>query len=96
MSALRILLLVLSLTIMAPAQRTVSFVTDDGGRICADLYGRGSNAVVLAHGGRFNKESWRRQALALASAGFRVMAIDFRGFGCSKGPGQEDFDTAPF
>jgi pimeloyl-ACP methyl ester carboxylesterase len=25
-----------------------------------------------------------------------VLAIDFRGFGCSKGPGQKDFDTAPF
>jgi len=51
---------------------------------------------VLAHGGRFDKESWRDQALSLASADFRVLAIDFRGFGCSKGPGQEDFDTAPF
>jgi pimeloyl-ACP methyl ester carboxylesterase len=25
-----------------------------------------------------------------------VLAIDFRGFGCSKGPGQQDFDNAPF
>jgi pimeloyl-ACP methyl ester carboxylesterase len=51
---------------------------------------------VLAHGGRFNKESWRVQANALVSAGFRVLAIDFRGFGCSTGPGQADFDNAPF
>ena len=48
------------------------------------------------HGGRFNKESWREQARALASKGFRVLAIDFRGFGCSTGPGQADFDNAPF
>jgi pimeloyl-ACP methyl ester carboxylesterase len=96
MSALHILPLALALSVVAPAQQVVSFATDDGGQICADLYGEGSNAVVLAHGGRFNKESWRAQALPLASAGFQVLAIDFRGFGCSKGPGQEDFFKAPF
>ena len=26
----------------------------------------------------------------------RVLAIDFRGFGCSSGPGHADFDNAPF
>jgi alpha-beta hydrolase superfamily lysophospholipase len=96
MSALRFLFLALALTVAAPAQQTLTFATDDGGQICANLYGHGNKAVVLAHGGRFTKESWRDQASALASAGFRVLAIDFRGFGCSKGPGQEDFDTAPF
>jgi len=78
------------------AQQTVSFPTQDGGRVCADLYGRGGRGVVLAHGGRFNKESWRAQAGALVSDGYRVLAIDFRGFGCSTGPGQADFDHAPF
>jgi pimeloyl-ACP methyl ester carboxylesterase len=96
MLAFRILPLALALTIVAPAQQAVSFATDDGGQICADLYGQGSNAVVLAHGGQFKKESWRDQASSLTSAGFRVLAFDFRGFGCSKGPGQEDFDKAPF
>jgi pimeloyl-ACP methyl ester carboxylesterase len=96
MLALRILPLALVLPIVASAQQTVSFATDDGGQVCADVYGRGSSAVVLAHGGRFNKESWHDQALSLASAGYRVLAIDFRGYGCSKGPGQNDFDTAPF
>jgi dienelactone hydrolase len=96
MSALRILLVALAFTVAAPAQQTVTFATDDGGQICADLFGQGSRAVVLAHGGQFNKESWHDQALPLASAGFQVLAIDFRGFGCSKGPGQEDFDKAPF
>jgi pimeloyl-ACP methyl ester carboxylesterase len=96
MSALRFLFLALALTVAASAQQTITFATDDGGQICANLYGHGNKAVVLAHGGRFTKESWRDQASALASAGFRVLAIDFRGFGCSKGPGQEDFDTAPF
>jgi pimeloyl-ACP methyl ester carboxylesterase len=78
------------------ALQTISFPTQDGGQICGDLYGRGARAVVLAHGGRFNKESWREQAETLVSQGFQVLAFDFRGFGCSTGPGQADFDTAPF
>jgi pimeloyl-ACP methyl ester carboxylesterase len=49
-----------------------------------------------AHGGRFNKESWRDQAQVLAAAGFQVLAIDFRGFGRSRGPAQADFDNVPF
>ena len=96
MLAVRILPIAFALTIVAPAKQTVSFGTDDGGRICGDLYGQGSSAVVLAHGGQFNKESWQKQASALASKGFQVLAIDFRGFGCSKGPGQRDFFKAPF
>ena len=96
MSALRALFLALSLSVSLAAQQTISFVAEDGGRVCADSYGQGERAVILAHGGRFNKESWREQARALVSRGFRVLAIDFRGFGCSSGPGQADFDTAPF
>src|SRR3984885_7392786 len=96
MSALRVVPLALFFATLAVAQQTISFPTEDGGRICADLYGQGTHAVVLAHGGRFNKESWREQAQDLASKGFRVLAIDFRGFGCSTGPGQSDFDHAPF
>ena len=86
---------VLVLTTLAAAQ-TISFPTEDGGRVCADLYGQGTHGVVLAHGGRFNKESWREQAQILDAKGFRVLAIDFRGFGCSSGPGQANFDSAPF
>ena len=87
------LLLIPSLT---PAQQTVSFKTDDGGVIFADVYGSGDRGVVLAHGGRFNKESWKPQAQQLAAAGFRVLAIDFRGYGASHGPGDKDFFHAPF
>ena len=57
MLALHILPLAFALTIVEPAQQAVSFAADDGGQVCADLYGQGSNAVVLAHGGRFKKES---------------------------------------
>jgi pimeloyl-ACP methyl ester carboxylesterase len=96
MCALRTVLLALAIAAIAPAQNGISFPTQDGGRICGDLYGQGVRGVVLAHGGRFHKESWRSQANALTSKGFRVLAIDFRGFGCSTGPGQADFDNAPF
>ncbi|HEY6292474.1 MAG TPA: alpha/beta fold hydrolase [Terriglobia bacterium] len=80
---------------LAAAQEHVSFPTQDGGLIYADLYGKGDRGVVLAHGGRFNKESWEKQARVLATAGFRVLAIDFRGYGQSRGPGQSDPLSAP-
>jgi len=79
----------------AAAQKTVSFPTEDGGVIFADVYGHGDKAVVLAHGGQFNKESWAKQARTLEAAGFRVLAIDFRGYGKSKGPGDSDAMDAP-
>jgi pimeloyl-ACP methyl ester carboxylesterase len=63
----------------------VSFPTQDGGVVYADLYGTGSRGVVLAHGMRFDKASWKDQAVQLASVGFRVAAIDFRGYGKSHG-----------
>lgn len=87
MRTLFTLLVGLFLATVAVAQKTVSFPTEDGGLIFADLYGGGGRAVVLAHGGRFNKESWEKPARTLAAAGFWVLALDFRGYGKSKGPG---------
>jgi pimeloyl-ACP methyl ester carboxylesterase len=80
---------------LARAQEHVSFPTQDEGQIYGDLYGKGDRGVVLAHGGRFNKESWEKQAQALAKAGFRVLAFDFRGYGKSRGPGQAQPLDAP-
>jgi pimeloyl-ACP methyl ester carboxylesterase len=77
------------------ARQAVTFSTQDGAHICADVYGAGTRAVVLAHGGQFKKESWRSQAEVLVSKGFEVLAFDFRGFGCSTGPGDKDMYTAP-
>jgi pimeloyl-ACP methyl ester carboxylesterase len=79
----------------AAAQTTVSFPTEDGGVAYADVYGEGDRAVVLAHGGQFNKESWKKQAGALVRAKFRVLALDFRGYGKSRGPGDSDPVDAP-
>jgi len=73
----------------------VSFGSEDGAVIYADLYGEGGRGIVLAHGGQFRKESWQPQAQQLARAGYRVLAFDFRGFGKSHGPGDSDMDTAP-
>jgi pimeloyl-ACP methyl ester carboxylesterase len=77
------------------AQEHVTFPTQDGGLISADVYGKGDRGVVLAHGGRFNKESWEKQARVLEKAAFRVLAIDFRGYGQSRGPGHADPLRAP-
>src|SRR5579872_2513449 len=86
--------LALSLCGIAAAQ-TVSFPTSDGGVIEADLYGAGARCVVLVHGGQFNKESWRDQAQKLQAAGFRVLAINLRGYGKSTGPGDKGPMDAP-
>ena len=61
----------------------ISFKTADGGKIVANLYGKGSHAVILAHGAVFNKESWHDLATTLSKEGFTVLALDFRGYGKS-------------
>ena len=81
---------------VAKLSERISIPTEDGGIIYADLYGSGDRAVVLAHGGQFNKESWEKQARLLVKAGFRVLAFDFRGYGQSKGPGQDNPGSPPF
>lgn len=75
--------------------RQITIATEDGGTIYGLESGKGKHGVVLAHGGRFNKETWSKQAAELAKAGFRVVAIDFRGYGKSTGPGQQDIFSAP-
>jgi pimeloyl-ACP methyl ester carboxylesterase len=88
-------ILALILAAVSYGQKAVTFPTTDGGVVSADSYGAGEQGVVLAHGGRFNKGSWEKQAQALAAAEFRVLAIDFRGYGKSRGPGDSDPMSAP-
>jgi pimeloyl-ACP methyl ester carboxylesterase len=95
MPLLRAIIGPLLMASVAAAKEEITFPSPDGGLVHADLYGKGERAVVLAHGARFNKESWKDQAEALERAGFRVLAIDFRGYGKSRGPGQADPFTAP-
>ena len=42
------------------------------------------------------KRAGVRRPTLWVDEGFRVLALDFRGFGCSTGPKQADFDNAPF
>jgi lysophospholipase L1-like esterase/alpha/beta superfamily hydrolase len=93
----RFVLFVISLlaVLTAVAQESVTFPTQDGGSVEAHHYGSGERGLVLVHGGRFNKESWEKQARILTNAGFNVLAIDLRGYGKSKGPGDSDLYTAP-
>ncbi|HEX4947625.1 MAG TPA: alpha/beta fold hydrolase [Blastocatellia bacterium] len=84
-----VIIVALTLTVTAlggtssGAPEHVSIATQDGGIVFADVYGSGERGVILAHGGRFTKESWALQAQTLAQAGYRVLAFDFRGFGQS-------------
>ena len=84
MLVFRAFLSVLVLAGLTAAQEHVSFPTQDGWIIRGDLYGTSDRGVVLAHGGRFNKGSWEEQARVLLKAGFRALAIDFRGLGESR------------
>ena len=84
MLGVRALMAAVVLAGLTCAQEHVFFPTLDGWTIHADLYGTGDRCVVLAHGGRFEKGSWEKQARGLVKAGFRVLAIDLRGFGLSK------------
>lgn len=53
----------------------------------------GSPLVILAHGWPESWYSWRHQIPALASAGFRVVAPDMRGYGGTDAPeGIEEYD----
>ena len=50
--------------------------------------------VVLMHGWPLSADSWDDQAMAIADAGFRVIAYDRRGFGRSSQPWSGyDYDT---
>lgn len=52
---------VVCLSSHAYGQRSVTFpLQGQPGEIQADLYGSGTRAVILAHGGRFGKESWKK------------------------------------
>lgn len=89
---LELLLSAMALTGSASAAefREVSFQASDGATVYANLHGKGAQAVVLAHGRAFNKESWDAQAKELVKAGLLVLAIDFRGYGKSAGEGGYD------
>jgi dienelactone hydrolase len=90
----------------AVAQKTVSIpIPSTQQQIQADLYGAGESGagnndnakrgIVLAHGGRFDKTSWRKQAQRLADSGFVVLAISFRGDGKNPDGSPDSFGSTP-
>jgi pimeloyl-ACP methyl ester carboxylesterase len=68
-------------TVQVRAQKhvVIEVSAPKAGHVQADLYGTGRRGVILAHGGRFNKESWKKQAEILAGNGFTVLAINYQG-----------------
>ena len=70
-----VLLIALFSASLAQAQQAVSFPTSDGGTVFADLYGTVEKAVILVHGGQFNKESWAPQAKQLVVAGYECLPL---------------------
>lgn len=51
----------------------------DSGKSDAGKSDGAKRGIVLAHGGPFDRTSWRKQAQSLAGKGFVVLAISFRG-----------------
>ena len=67
--------------------------TSDDTRLHVKDWGAGS-PVVLIHGWPLSADSWDDQAMAIADAGYRVIAYDRRGFGRSSQPWTGyDYDT---
>jgi len=82
----------------APARKTARFASGrlaltDGTELFVKDWGTG-RPVILTHAWPLDADCWDHQALALAEAGFRVIAYDRRGFGRSSQPdGGYDYDT---
>ena len=68
--------------------------TKDGTDLYLKDWDGGGRPVILIHGWPLSADSWDPQAIALAEAGFRVIAYDRRGFGRSSQPWSGyDYDT---
>ena len=67
----------------AAAEMQVSFPLRTGASLMPTSTERARGASC-SHGGRFNRQSWGKQAQLLASTGFRALALDFRGAGQSR------------
>lgn len=67
--------------------------TRDGTNLFVKDWGQG-RPVILIHGWPLSSDSWDPQSMALADAGYRVIAYDRRGFGRSDQPWTGyDYDT---
>lgn len=67
--------------------------SSDGTTLYVKDWGTG-RPVILLHGWPLSADSWDDQAVAIADAGYRVLAYDRRGFGRSEQPwGGYEYDT---
>jgi non-heme chloroperoxidase len=70
-----------------------TFTTQDGTILYYKDWGSGP-AVVFSHGYPLSSDAWENQMMFLLHKGFRVIALDRRGFGRSSQPGTGyDFNT---
>ncbi len=68
--------------------------TNDNTKLYVKDYDGGGRPVILIHGFPLSADSWDDQAVAIAEAGFRVIAYDRRGWGRSEQPWSGyDYDT---
>ncbi|MBA2475955.1 MAG: alpha/beta fold hydrolase [Actinobacteria bacterium] len=65
---------------------SVSLRAADGARLRGLLLGSGKLGIVLGHQVGSSSCEWYEQGKTFAAAGYRVLAIDFRGFGSSPVP----------
>jgi pimeloyl-ACP methyl ester carboxylesterase len=74
----------------AAAATNLTFTAADGAPLSGKIYGKGRHAVLLVPGGHGVGETWHLQAQRLARAGFKVLAMDYRGRGRSPGLQPDD------
>ncbi|XVF25835.1 hypothetical protein REPUB_Repub13aG0248000 [Reevesia pubescens] len=70
-----------------------NFITVRGLKFHIAELGTGSNVVVFLHGFPEIWYSWRHQMVAVANAGFRAIAPDYRGYGLSDIPPEPEKTT---
>ncbi|XVF27670.1 hypothetical protein REPUB_Repub14bG0128700 [Reevesia pubescens] len=70
-----------------------NFISVRGLKFHVAELGTGSNVVVFLHGFPEIWYSWRHQMLAVANAGFRAIAPDYRGYGLSDIPPEPEKTT---
>ncbi len=77
--------------------RSRSFVSRDGTRLEAEMWGEASAPpVVLLHGGGQTRHAWDRTGPRLAALGWRVVAPDLRGHGTSQWSSDGAYDLDLF
>ncbi|KAI3742943.1 hypothetical protein L1987_60642 [Smallanthus sonchifolius] len=80
--------------VMAMDQITHRFVQANGLKLhVAEIGSESSPAVIFLHGFPEIWYTWRHQMIAVANAGFRALAPDFRGYGLSDSPAEPEKAT---